>query len=165
MDKSTVIPSLTPSPTPTSVGCLPNSAPTLRNVTRLSGPVCQINFPPKAMDISSCCKEGVEVRVQEDCTQYCEADQDQAKDFRKCVVKMLENPPVNPIAAYCQTMNMTVSPTPGSSATPTPDATQSSDLPESAGTLRSTQTSFYRTSDWPQGLLVASELTPLRSWR
>jgi hypothetical protein len=89
------------------------------------------------MDISSCCKEGVEVRVQDDCTQYCETSKDQAIDFRECVVKMLKNPPVNAIAAYCQTMKMTVSPTPGSSPTPTPDATQSSNLPESTGTLRS----------------------------
>ena len=113
---------------PSSVGCLPNSAPTLRNVTGLSDHICQINYNPDVIDISSCCKDGVEVRVQDNCTQYCEVDADQADDFRQCVADKLEEYPVTLIAAYCQIMNQT-----SPSSTPSPDATQSSDLPETTG--------------------------------
>jgi hypothetical protein len=86
------------------------------------------------MDISSCCKDGIEVRVQDDCTQYCEVDADQADDFRQCVVDKLEENPVTSIAAYCQMMNQTSpSSTPEPPSTASPNATQSSELPEATG--------------------------------
>ncbi|KNG48382.1 hypothetical protein TW65_04904 [Stemphylium lycopersici] len=125
------ISSLVLDPTPSSVGCLPNSAPTLRNVTGIFDHVCQINYAPDVMDISSCCKDGVEVRVQDNCTQYCEADVDQADEFRQCVVDKLDQDPVTSIAAYCELVNQaSPSSTPDSSTTPSPNPTQSGDLPE-----------------------------------
>lgn len=131
---STALSSLAPGPTPSSVSCLPDNAPTLRNVTGLSDYVCQINYAPDVMDISSCCKDGVEVRVQDNCTQYCEADADQAEDFRECVVDKLEEDPVTSIAAYCQKLNQTSpSSTPEPSDTASPSPTQSGEPPEFTG--------------------------------
>jgi hypothetical protein len=73
---STAIPAPTSTITPT-VPCagIPNL-----NFTGLNGTVCAVSIPPSNIDISSCCSGSV--RVENNCTQYCETDEDR---FRTCL--------------------------------------------------------------------------------
>lgn len=64
--------------------CYPYSNPTLQNVTGLKGQVCQVNWPPWIIDITSCCGNNTVPRVQDDCTQYCVYD-GPYDDFIDCV--------------------------------------------------------------------------------
>ena len=57
---------------PTPTACSPNIAPNGINVTGLVGQICQVNVPPSEVNITSCCDSGAEVRLQDNCTQWCE---------------------------------------------------------------------------------------------
>ncbi|KAI4685038.1 uncharacterized protein J4E88_004481 [Alternaria novae-zelandiae] len=78
------IPSSVALPTPTS--CYPNIAPNGLNITGLTGQICQVNVPPNDVNITSCCNSDAEVRILNDCTQWCEADD--GNGFFECVNDM-----------------------------------------------------------------------------
>ncbi|KAI4613092.1 hypothetical protein J4E83_007503 [Alternaria metachromatica] len=78
------IPSSIALPTPTS--CSPGIAPNGLNITGLTGQICQVNVPPNDVNITSCCNNDAEVRVMNDCTQWCEVDD--GNEFFDCVNDM-----------------------------------------------------------------------------
>lgn len=62
-----------PSVTTGTYICDSNSAETsLDNITGLSGEVCQFNYNPIYFTIDSCCKNSSDVRMDDQCKQYCE---------------------------------------------------------------------------------------------
>jgi hypothetical protein len=75
-------------PTPTS--CSPSVAPNGLNVTGLAGQICQVNVPPDVINITSCCNNNAEVRLLNNCTQWCEADD--GSDFFDCINNMAPSP-------------------------------------------------------------------------
>lgn len=83
-------------PIPAPTGCNGNSTPTLRNTTGMSGRVCQTNT--WLVSIDSCCGGNSEVRIQDNCTQYCETENDR---FLQCVLDLFESPPLYQFA-LCQ---------------------------------------------------------------
>jgi len=127
------IPSSEALPTPTS--CSPGIAPNGLNITGLTGQICQVNVPPNDVDITSCCNNDAEVRILNDCTQWCEADN--GSDFFDCVNDMapssypfLGGPCVVVSASSTSAMsssNTGVASTPStSSETQTPESTEAS---------------------------------------
>lgn len=104
---------------PTPTACFGNTAPNIRNLTGLSEMVCQINIPPDLVDIQPCCNADAQARVQDDCTQYCEADDN---DFLSCVMNELGNSTISQLNAFCRGLNGTATPSstmPGASSSPT----------------------------------------------
>ncbi|KAF2747086.1 hypothetical protein M011DRAFT_467976 [Sporormia fimetaria CBS 119925] len=69
---------------PEQTACIPNSIRSLspEELSGLNGRVCIMNISPDLVEINPCCKEDAEVRVIDNCTQYCETD---GRSFRKCV--------------------------------------------------------------------------------
>jgi hypothetical protein len=113
---------------PSPTACFANAAPILQNITGLSGRICTSNLSPDIADITSCCNSGAEVRVQDNCTQYCETDRN---DFASCVTELLEFPPTTQLSALCQDIPEG---TPPSASTPSttqaPSPTESNNEPE-----------------------------------
>jgi hypothetical protein len=77
-------------PIPAPTACFGNSAPTLRNTTGMSGRVCQTNT--ELVYIHNCCGSDSGVRVQDNCTQYCETEND---TFAECVFALFETRPLS----------------------------------------------------------------------
>ncbi|KAB2106298.1 hypothetical protein AG0111_0g5575 [Alternaria gaisen] len=73
---------------PTPAACSPNIAPNGINVTGLVGQICQVNVPPSEVNITSCCDSGAEVRLQDNCTQWCEVND--GGDFFDCINDMTD---------------------------------------------------------------------------
>lgn len=121
-------------PTPTS--CFPGIAPNGLNVTGLTGQICQVNVPPSDVNITSCCNSNAEVRILNDCTQWCEADD--GNDFFDCVNDMA--PSSYPfLGGPCLVLSASLTPTMSSTSTgpasttstspETPDSTDASPSP------------------------------------
>lgn len=104
---------------PTPTACSPNIAPNGINVTGLVGQICQVNVPPSEVNITSCCDSGAEVRLQDNCTQWCEVND--GGDFFDCINDMTD-PSYPFLSGPCQIVGedatVTVSST-GTGVTPT----------------------------------------------
>lgn len=72
---------------PTPTACIGDV--TLNDIDRagFSGQVCQVNVRPDDVNITSCCNQGSEVRLKDNCTQFCEADD--RNDFSNCINGMI----------------------------------------------------------------------------
>ncbi|KAF2689126.1 hypothetical protein K458DRAFT_383788 [Lentithecium fluviatile CBS 122367] len=96
-------------------------------MTGISGKICRVSVPPDVVDIKPCCKNGAEVRVQDNCIQYCETDE---TDFLNCVVEQFENRPIS-FGSACQEAldkdpsSSASSTTAGAASTPTTSPTKS----------------------------------------
>lgn len=109
-------------PIPVPTGCFGNSAPTLQNTTGMSGRVCQTNT--ELVSIESCCGGDSTMRVQDNCTQYCETKNDR---FLQCVLDLFETPPLYQFA-LCQVIGN------GTSASVTTSSSTTNGAIPSAGT-------------------------------
>ncbi|KAF1835449.1 hypothetical protein BDW02DRAFT_288859 [Decorospora gaudefroyi] len=101
---------------PTQTACFSNTAPNGINVTGLTGQVCQVNIPPNEANITSCCNDGAEVRILNDCTQWCETDGD---EFFGCVNDLFDSPPEPYIGGLCRIVGEDESESPSASASST----------------------------------------------
>ena len=123
------IPSSEALPTPTS--CSPGIAPNDLNITGLTGQICQVNVPPNDVNITSCCNNGAEVRILNDCTKWCEADN--GSDFFDCINDMA--PSAYPfLGGPCVVLSASSTPTMSSSRTgiaSTPSTSPETQTPES----------------------------------
>ena len=121
------IPSSVALPTPTS--CSPGIAPNGLNITGLTGQICQVNVPPNDVNITSCCNNGAEVRILNDCFQWCEAIN--GSDFFDCVNEMA--PSSYPfLGGPCLVVSASSTPTmSSSSAGPASTSSTSSETPDS----------------------------------
>lgn len=103
---STVSPtSAYPSPT----ACFASRVPNL-NLTGLEGIVCASSVEPALLNVSPCCAPDTEVRVENDCIQYCEVDRDSiagsTSTWRRCLEGRSSD--VNfELGGFCQEVNGT----------------------------------------------------------
>ncbi|KAF2756544.1 hypothetical protein EJ05DRAFT_502049 [Pseudovirgaria hyperparasitica] len=86
--------------------------PILINTTNLSGQICGANIRPSTastvsssgFSIATCCDEGAEVRVQDDCTQFCKYGLTEV-DFRRCVAGLFDGRPKTGLDVYCEAVD------------------------------------------------------------
>jgi len=131
------IPSSEALPTPTS--CSPGIAPNDLNITGLTGQICQVNVPPNDVNITSCCNSDAEVRVLNDCTQWCEVDD--GNEFFDCVNDMAPTSypfPGGPCLVLSAASSTSTISSPSTGIASTPSTSPETQTPESTEASPST---------------------------
>lgn len=93
---TSLAPTLTPSRCNSDEG--PVIPPEILNYT--SGtPYCQFNYPTYLANLITCCGNNTEVKVWNNCTQFCESNSVDPTLFSRCIRRIL--PDIPPFGAGC----------------------------------------------------------------